>query len=308
MEKTEKFPVFSHYCDDEQNKLFTAFSLKDKTSRKYDVPYETIFLFDSAQTMNMIFFTGGGLPASSSHEQVFFKTCACVTILPSLDAKTDVLHDMLDPRANHTLVSLNDKQIYAIGGCNNSGDLALCEMFNITKNEWTRCASLSEPKIWVSVCPFNNQYLYAFGGGCSHDSEKITKTIEFYDTSDLSQKTWTKITLELGKEYWGSCIFMGTMQITAKSILVFGGNVNKVKSAACYIFTPNKKSLIKCGNLVKEDEFYRTKPQILLNELMIVGSGCSDLHIYNITNRTWGILEKNVWNPEVTFHLKSETY
>ena len=303
----EKFPIFSHYCDDEQNKLFVAYSLKDKATRKYDVPYETVFLFDSAQVGNQIFFTGGGLPASDTEGEKFFRTTARVIIHSNLEASAEYLDNMVVPRANHTLVTLNDNSIYAVGGCNGSGDTSSCEAYDIGKNVWRKCASLTENKKWVSVCTFSAKYLYAFGGACN-DSDKDSDVIEYLDTQDQSAKSWARVKLDKGKEYWRHCIFVGVMQITPNAILLFGGHVEKAESQESFIFYPASRTLEKCSQLVKKDEFYRTKPQILGKELMMVGSCLGDLHIYNIELKKWTAMEKNAWNPEDVFHLKAETY
>ena len=304
----EKESVFSHYCDDERNELFTAFSLKDRTSRRYDVPYSTVFLFDSAQISNQIYFTGGGLPESDTEEQTFFATAVRVTIHSTLETTNEKLPNMLVARASHTLVALANKEIYAIGGCNSTGDLKLCEAFDILKNKWKKCPSLTENKIWVSVCSFNNRYLYAFGGGASQDSETNSNVIEFYDTTLSDAKQWSRVTLNKGKEFFQRCIFVGVMQVSPENILIFGGHVDKDASCDSFLFSPSTRQFTECGKLAKRDEFYRTKPEILGNELMIVGSAQSDLHIYNTVSKMWTIVYKSAWNPDVVLSLKAETY
>ena len=303
----EKNPSFSHYCDDEKNKLFTAFSLKNKTAREYYIPYETIFLFDSAQINNQIYFTGGGLPESSKQEeQTFFNIAMRVTILINLESTTEKLANMLDARAMHTLVQLANKEIYAIGGCNETGDLSLCEAYDVAKNKWRKCPNLTEKKIWVSVCPFNDRYLYAFGGGSYQDNEKTSKAIEFYDTHDLLAKQWTKVTLVSGAELAKACIFSGIMQIAPENILIFGGHVDGDASDTSFVFKPATKTLEKWAKLAKGDEFYRTKPQILGDELMIVGS-MGDLHTFNRKSNKWTMTHKNTWNPDLELRLKADT-
>ncbi len=304
----EKCHVFSHYCDDEKNKLFVVYSLKDRTSRKYDVPYNTHFLFDSAQIGNQIYFTGGGLPAGSEKEEVFFKTSARVTIHANLSSGTEMLSDMLVPRANHTLVALGTTALFAVGGCNNLGDTASCEMYEVAGGVWKQCPSLTEQKKWATVCTLGSKFLYAFGG-VTKDTKKDSDVIECLDVEHgFTAPTWTVFHLEKGKELWKRCVFMGASEIAPGQILLFGGLVNKADSAESFIFAPANKSLTRTAPLAEPEEFYRTKPQILGNELMMVGSTMCDLHVFKIPAKMWAMTEKNTWNPEDVFFLKAETH
>ncbi len=307
----EKFPTFSHYCDDEQNKLFVAYSLKDKATRKYDVPYSTIFLFDSAQISNQIYFTGGGMPAiTKEEEEQFFTIAARVTIHSNLESGTERLADMLVPRANHTLVALGTSRLFAMGGCNDSGETSSCEVYDVGKNQWLHCASLTEAKKWVSVCTFEDRYVYAFGGA-TKDKTMDSDVIECLDTGHMPvspEATWQVVELLAGKALWKHCIFLGAAQVSPGEVLLFGGLMDKCESAESFIFSPKKRSIERIAPLGKADEFYRTKPQILGDELMMVGSPLGDLHVFKISTHKWTAIEKNVWNPEDVFHIKSETY
>jgi hypothetical protein len=299
----EEDKVFSHYCDDPNNKLFMAFSLKDLSTRAYDVPYPTVFLFDTAQIKNHIYFTGGGLPGNENEPDQFFPIAVRVSIQSSLEATVKLLANMKVARATHTLVALNAEALFVVGGQNGTGELASCEKYSIAANEWQPCASLTEEKKWVSVCPFSGRYLYAFGGSLKTGGE--TEAIESLDCNAAGLKQWTRIVLAHGKELWKSSIFMGTIQLDPASILVFGGLVAKEDVRTVFLFTPATQSLVPSNPLQKEDSFYRTKPQRRGNQLMVVGAPAGDLHILELTTRIWKVIDKDEWNFEEPVKMKS---
>ena len=170
MEKSNKF---THYCDDKKNTYFNVYDVESKVSTKYEVPYMTDYLFDSVQINSQIYFSGGGIPETKiQSEKVFNITMRLDIILDETDPEVTRLDNMCVERANHSLVAIKENLIYAIGGCNREGQLSSCEVYDIKANKWQICASLSESKMWVIVCPFNDRYLYAFGGSTNTKPKK----------------------------------------------------------------------------------------------------------------------------------------
>lgn len=294
-----------HYCDDQKNKCFVVYNLSEKSVGKFEVPYDTVYLFDSVLVGNRVYFTGGGIPPTDTKGEQFFQTAVCVTILPDLDTTVDKLPNMNVSRANHTLMSLTPHLLYVIGGCNTKAEIPSCEEYSVDKKKWREIAYLNEKKMWVSVCGFQSKYLYAFGGS-TNLTPKESNLIEFLDTTDLGAKYWTKIEIAGGKEIWPRCFFAGCKQI-GETILLFGGLVNKIEVDDTYVFDPKAKTIAKEGKLGKPDAFYRTKPGMLGSEVTIVGSGEGDLHIYSTPGKKWSLLKKSTWNPEVGFSIKSDT-
>jgi len=302
----EALDEYSHFCDDQTNKCFVLYNLKDKSTRKYEVPYETVYLFDSAQIKNQIYFTGGGLTPSGSQGEQFFQFTYRVTILPDLDTKTEKLQNMKVSRANHTCVALTQNLIYVIGGCNSKAEIPSCEEYNIEKKTWREVAYLNEKKMWVSVCAVDSKFLYAFGGSCNL-KPKESEMIECLDTQDPSKKLWTKVVLTSGKENWRRCFFTGCYQLAEDDILLFGGLVNTKEVNETMHFNPKKCIMTKGANMQRADAFYRMKPGKTASELLIVGSCEEDMHVYNIGAKSWTLVKKGIWNPEVGFDIKADT-
>lgn len=254
---------------------------------------------------NHIYFTGGGFPPTDSHGEQFLQNTMEVIITED-DAKVCALPNMNVARANHTLVAVEDKFLYAIGGCNTKAEIPACEQYNIAKKEWRTCASLNEKKMWVSVCVFNSRYLYAFGGS-TNLQPKESELIECLDIENAAAKTWTKVELTAGKELWNRCFFAGTLQIESDCIMVFGGLVKGKEVDDVFYFSPSKNTMVKGPNLEKKDAFYRTKPGRKSKEILVVGSSDGDMHIYNIDDKKWSLKKKDTWNPETGFNIKSQT-
>ena len=304
----EAIEEYTHFCDDPKNKFFVVYNVKDKVTYNFEVPYETVYLFDSVQLKNQIYFTGGGMPKNKTKPEQFFKTTARVIVNPEeIDSKNEKLKSMNTARANHTLVSLNDKILYAIGGCNETAELSDCEMYHISKNEWVPCASLIEHKMWPTVCVVDGRYLYSFGGS-SNLKPKETKTIECLDTNDTSAKQWSKITLISGEDKLPRCFFMGGLQISSKEILLFGGLENNKGLDTTFYFDLSAKTVVQGEKLLKNDAFYRSKPGINGTQITIVGSTGGDLHLYDKTSKKWTMMAKATWNSDLGVNLKSDTY
>lgn len=299
---------FSHYCDDPKNKFFVFYNVKDKITYKFEVPYETMYLFDSAQINEKIYFTGGGMPKMKSNNEVFFNTAVCVTIYTeSMDNKNTKLKPMNVARANHTLIAVGEKLLYAIGGCNETAELSSCEEYQIESGEWKDCPSLNERKMWVSVSTFNGQHLYAFGGS-SNLKPKETNTIEYLDINDKKAKQWTKITLTAGGEICPRCFFIGALQVDANNIMLFGGLLDNHTLDTTYYFNPTTKTLTTGDKLLKKDAFYRSKPGFNGSQIGIVGNTDGDMHIYDKATKKWAMMARATWNADIGVNLKSDTY
>jgi len=302
----ESMSEFTHFCEDPKNKCFVLVNVKDKTTQRLEVPYETVYLFDSVQIKNQIYFTGGGLPPTEGRGEQFFQTAVRLTIDTDMETSVEKLPNMSVARANHSMVALNDKFLYVIGGCNTKAEIPACEEYSIEKKKWRDCAFLNEKKMLVSVCTVDGRYLYAFGGSTNLKPTE-SNLIECLDTTDLKAKFWTKIELAAGKDSWPRCVLAGCMQVGPDCVLIFGGAVEKKEIDSSYYFNPKAKAITKGPKLIRTDAFCRTKPIIYGNELIVVGSGEGDLHSYNLMEKKWNLSKKAMWNPEIDYSLKSET-
>lgn len=296
---------FTHFCYDKTNRYFVLFSIKDKTARKIELPYETDYLFDSAQIGNQIYFTGGGGPIGKGSGDQFLQTTSRVTILQDFDTTIDKLANMNVGRANHTLVAVNANTLYAIGGSNTKDEIPACEVYTIDKNTWKNCASLNQKKMWITVCVVDSRYLYAFGGS-TNLQPKESNMIEFLDTEDQTAKLWTKIELTSGVDIWPRSFLTGSFQVSPDTILVFGGIINQKESDESYYFDFKKKIMSKGPKMKVKDAFYRSVPAVSGSQMIIVGS--NEGHVYDIKDKKWSLLERETWNPEMGFYIKPDTY
>eukprot|EP00826_Nyctotherus_ovalis_P045974 TRINITY_DN5141_c0_g2_i9.p1 TRINITY_DN5141_c0_g2~~TRINITY_DN5141_c0_g2_i9.p1 ORF type:complete len:309 (-),score=67.08 TRINITY_DN5141_c0_g2_i9:119-1045(-) len=295
---------FTHFCYDKSNRYFVVFSVVEKVSRKIELPYETTYLFDSAQVGNQIYFTGGGIPPSGSHGDQFFQTTCRVTVLQDFDTIIDNLANMNVGRANHTLVAVNSNTLYAIGGSNTKDEIPACEVYAVDKNTWKNCASLNQKKMWMTVCVVDSRYLYAFGGS-TNLKPKETNMIECLDTEDTAAKLWTKIELTSGTECWPRAFFAGSFQVDGENVLVFGGVVNQKESDESFYFNFKTRTIVRGPKMRTRDAFCRSAPILSDGQMIIIGS--NEGHTYSLADKKWALLERDAWNPETGFYIKSDT-
>jgi len=296
----------THVCDDQKNVYFCLINLKEKTPRRLEVPYESAYFFDSLQIGNQIYFTGGGMPAKECNEEEYYTIAIRLTITSDIDPIQEKLSSMNIARANHTMVALDSSQIFVIGGCNSKAEIQSCEQYKESLHKWNEIASLNEKKKWVSVCTFASRYLYCFGGSTNkHLAE--SDAIETLDTTNLAAKTWTNIKLESGKELWKGGFFYGLIQLDKEMLLIFGGiKANKEVDDTCFYY-PLLNKIVKGPKLNRPDVFFRSKPAVYGNEIIVAGTANSDLHIYKKDEKIWSLLKKSSWNPDPPPEFKAAT-
>jgi len=120
------------------------------------------------------------------------------------------------------------KNLFAIGGIVDGVISNKCERYDIRANKWIKIAPMTRPLREVSVCGFNNRYLYRFFGIDSGNN--IDHSIERYDAV---RDTWTIMNVPMNdiiKEiYMPFCT-----QVNQDSIFVFGGkNINGFAPKTC---------------------------------------------------------------------------
>eukprot|EP00826_Nyctotherus_ovalis_P058350 TRINITY_DN800_c0_g2_i1.p1 TRINITY_DN800_c0_g2~~TRINITY_DN800_c0_g2_i1.p1 ORF type:complete len:322 (-),score=38.99 TRINITY_DN800_c0_g2_i1:157-1122(-) len=136
-------------------------------------------------------FTGGGprLSATSSAK------------LLNLDQYgIEEVKSMLVARQSHSMAAIftYNTFVYAVGGKNKKGFLSSCEVYDLLNNKWRLTASLNEPKTVRCLFPYQNRFLYAFGGVGLNTSNYTVfnyKTIERLDVME-EEEGWQKIELD----------------------------------------------------------------------------------------------------------------
>jgi hypothetical protein len=80
------------------------------------------------------------------------------------DVKMKPVPSMLDKRVHHALVWMGGF-IYAVGGVLEDGRLTdRCEIFDPKRKKWKRIAAMKTARKNPSLCAFNDEVIYAFGG------------------------------------------------------------------------------------------------------------------------------------------------
>ena len=101
---------------------------------------------------------------------------------------------------------------------------------------------------------------------------------------------------------------MGSVTVADNRIILFGGVADDSERNNCIGFDPIKKTMAKQESILSADAFYRTKPGIRSDKIMIVGSHDADLHMYNKATGKWELMLRKIWNPEFGFQLKCDTF
>lgn len=306
MKKTEEL---IHYCDDSK-KQYVVCNISNPgniQSWRFDIPYESQYLFDTVQIGRVIYFSGGGFPGLGSLKEQFYHSVQKVTLSLAMTASIDKLAGMINPRSNHSMTAINDSFLYVAGGTNLSGDLSSCEEYSIAANKWREIASLNERKKWISLLSLNKDYIYAFGG-CKDADLSGTSTIEFLHLPKMG-KTWNLVKLVKGSDIWAKRFFVGTYPLSGTRILIFGGTEQEKEKSDCFIFDSTNQIMMKSSPLLKADAFYRTKPGLEEGKIIVVGSNSCDLHKYSLDSGTWDCELKSVWYPELpAFGIKPDTF
>jgi len=120
------------------------------------------------------------------------------------------------------------KNLFAVGGLVDGVISNKCERFDIRANKWIKIAPMTRPLREVSICSFNNRYLYRFFGIDSGNN--IDHSIERYDAV---RDTWTVLNVsmnEVVKEIYAPFC----TQVNQDCIFVFAGkNINGFAPKTC---------------------------------------------------------------------------
>jgi len=120
------------------------------------------------------------------------------------------------------------KNLFAVGGLVNGEISANCERYDIRSNKWIKLAPMNRALREVSICSFNNRYLFRVFG--INSGNNIDHTIERYDAV---RDTWTTMNVTVNpilKEIYGPFC----TQIGPDAVFIFGGNnINGFSPKSC---------------------------------------------------------------------------
>jgi hypothetical protein len=296
-----------HYCQNPKHKQWILCDIKDLTDIKtwtYTPPYDSFYSYDSIQVGKTIYFTGGGTPSSQGEEEKYYQTAMKVIVMDDMKTVVESLASINVPRAEHRTESIANKYLYILGGINSDGIIAACEEYEIEADKWKEIAPLNEKKKWVSVCSFNEKYLYTFGG-CLANKGDASSLIECLDTS--SPTAWVVIKVSAEGSQFVECYLLGAVAISETSILLFGGIVKGKEVDQCMRFDVVEKKLVKEKALLCYDSFCRTQIGFKDNSFAVVGSREGGLHIYDKGTQKWSYKLRKIWNAKGELQFKSDT-
>ena len=126
-------------------------------------------------------------------------------------------------RCNHGIAMLNHNNIIVVGGFSPGlGAINTCEKYDIKNDTWNFLANTSKPVENMSLCNFEDKFIYKFGG-------QNDNTIERYN---INCNIWESVNLNLDFTIGYSC---ESIQINHGQILVFGG-YNQGNLDQCFLF------------------------------------------------------------------------
>ena len=109
------------------------------------------------------------------------------------------LASMSTTRDSLGVASLNDEQLYAVGGregLQSMLPLASAEMYNFSRNTWSNIANMSTPRRGLGVAALND-LIYAVGGFTAKEDTPLS-TCEVYDPKSNTWKNIAKMKIKRG--------------------------------------------------------------------------------------------------------------
>ena len=171
------------------------------------------------------------------------------------------LNNMKKSRANHGICYIQNS-IYVIGGYDGTSYLRDCERYDIEQEKWLEITSLNYPSAFGSVCSFNDNTIYKFGG-IDNKNNNYIGNIEKYD---IDQNFWTVLNIAVGKVNSSKADLilgesMESVQINRRQILIFGGKYKGNCLAQSFLLDVNgNNEEIKNVNkiVLPVEEFFRS--------------------------------------------------
>ena len=272
--------------------ILYKYDLNNGNTQKIKHHDKVFFSADSVQIDNRIFLSGGHFKNEYYQETFEYNN-------DTNDLEERAL--MRLPKGCHTLVALDRKTVFSVGGENEQGVISSCEKYAVQQDDWSMIPSLNQPKWGVSVCSFQKHVLIAFGGF----NEKVYfNTIERFNAKK-PELGWLIQKLNAGiSDPFVPRSNAGCIQISRDSVLIFGG-VNKSTNLLdeSLIYYPKEKKFKKQSVLVKGEKFYQVKPIANNNKIYCIGYEDSDIHVFKLMEEEWDIIKEEEWINE---ELKSE--
>ena len=188
------------------------------------------------------------------------------------------------PRDSHTLVNIYPHYIYAIGGydCEKHTELSSCEVLDVRSLLWSDAPQLLTPKCYIGGCPFNDTYIYIFGGWCDGGD---VPDIEFLDSSLNS--SWILISIQLQHNVIGKLYKVACAQIDFHNIIIYGGYSESGGGYQdkSFIFDLNTMKITKLKTKLKKEElFYNNNNPVIYEDKLYNIGYYQNIHVFDIGN------------------------
>ena len=204
------------------------------------------------------------------------------------------LANMQIPKKSHTLGKVIDSEVYSVGGYNSSQlYLNTVEKYSINSGNWSIMPQINLPRQDVSLCGFNAQYLYCFGGSHIEGGNWVfTNIIERFNTI-YEPEGWKGFQLSRN-EVWTHIVYIGAKQLSQTEIVIFGGyDGNYLDDVLILNVVENKIS--KTGvKLRRPSSFIQRNITIVDIDRWIYAPGFPklDIHRYSIAGNVFEYLDE----------------
>ena len=138
--------------------------------------------------------------------------------------------NMCNKRAAHAMVYAHGQIVVAGGIGEDCNILNSCEIYSVGKDEWIEIAPLNVPAMNASICTFNSQFLFKFGGKKSET--ELSNVIERYDFEFNKWSVVNVVNSKVPRFPSSGC----SLQMNNNQMLLFGGTYNSYgdKTSAVY--------------------------------------------------------------------------
>ena len=197
----------------------------------------------------------------------------------------------------HKNIYLKEK-LYFIGGKNLETNKAIsrCQYFSINNKTWNNLPNLNIPRFKVSLCIYNDSYLYVFNGKNDYN---ILNSIEYLDISGrigCFKNKWKIIQpIDYGL-VWNGVINSMIITIDKDKILICGGENNDGRLVKeTFLFEPSTGCIYRGEDLSIECSFNNGFGSIYQGEVIGVdfknrNDRKNMIHVYNIKNNCWKVM------------------
>lgn len=280
---------YIYYIDNKELALYIYHTEQHKLF-SYTSHNEILPNCDSVQIGNSIYVSGG----FNSLNNTFSDIANAYGLMDGKYILGKSLNKMKLAKSHHKLVALDTNRIFCLGGKTQEDKyINYCEEYIINEDKWIPRAILNEKKLSISAAAFDCSIIYAFGGNNGH---KLA-TIESYRPYTEDNK-WNKI--KIGhNDGWTPRDQIGGYYISSNTILLFGGmdSGNSLLDDSL-VFNTVENSITKLNStkLKKKECFSGRTPIRQENDILLIfGSIGKEIHIFNIKQNTWNILEEQDW-------------